>query len=74
MTKRKEQKKKDRERRVAQKKLAETERRRAEAKASGDEQGAKSRPKKIMTAAALPKTQQMPAAKKTPFTHRRTGG
>jgi hypothetical protein len=73
MAKKKEQKKKERERRVAKKKLAAAEKR-AQAQTTNDAEKKLPRAKKIMTGAALPKTNYVPTNKKSPFTHRRSGG
>jgi hypothetical protein len=72
MAKDKQQKKKEREKRVAQKKLAEAEKR-AQQKATKDAAQPVPRTKKVMTAAAAPKPTYTPPNTKSPFTHRRTG-
>jgi hypothetical protein len=71
MAKNKLQKQKERERRVAQKKLAAAEKRRAQEKASGESQKPVSERAKLMTA-AVPKINNVAASKKA-FTQRRSG-
>ena len=71
MVKNKDHKKKERERRVAQKKLAETAKRREVAKKQDDSTGAVPRAKKVLTAGV--KQAQVNTAKPS-VTHRRAGG
>ncbi|MGD9855187.1 MAG: hypothetical protein AB7U20_09585 [Planctomycetaceae bacterium] len=68
-----ERKKKERERRVAQKKIADAAKRMQERTAK---QADKAPPKtsKTFTAETLLKRNQVASSKKTPFTHRRSGG
>ena len=73
MAKNKHQKKKERERRVAQKKLAAATRKRAHAKAAKESDKTVSKMKKLMTSAAVPKIDYVPDTKKNPFTQRHSG-
>ena len=68
MAKRKQQKKKDRERQVAQKKLATAAKKRALEKATRESQ--QTGKTKVM-AAAVPKTDYVPANKRSPFAQQR---
>ena len=74
MAKNKQQKKKERERRVAQKKLADATRKRAQTKAAKESEKTVSKTKNTMTSAAIPKIDYVPDNKKNPFTQRRSGG
>ena len=74
MAKNKLQKKKERERRVAQKKLAAATRRRVQTKAAKESEKTVSKTKRLMTPAAVPKVDYVPDTKKNPFTQRRSGG
>ena len=73
MAKNKQQKKKERERRVAQKKLAATEKRRAQEKTTKESPKTVPERTKLMTA-AVPKTDYVAINKKSSFTQRRSGG
>ena len=77
MAKNKQQKIKERERRVAKKKLADAEKRRAQLKTASESQSSIPRSSKIM-AAAIPKTDRITSnrsvSKKDSFTQRRSGG
>jgi hypothetical protein len=73
MAKDKQQKKKDRERRVAQKKLAEAAKKRTLEKTTKENQKAVPGKSRVMSGAAT-KTDYVPTNKKSPFTHRRSGG
>lgn len=70
MAKNKQQKQKERERRVAKKKLAEAARRRAQEKTTPELKTGVPERTKIMTA-AVPRTESAPADKNRPFTMRR---
>ena len=72
MAKNKEQKKKDRERRVAQKKHAAEIKKHAQEK-TAKEPASSSLAKPNLTAAAVPKSNYIPVNKKSPFTQRRGG-
>ena len=73
MSKQKDKKKKDRERRVAAKKLADAAQRLAQEKAAKDTKQTVSRTRQVMTSMSAPKVDRVASAKR-PFTHRRTGG
>ena len=73
MANRKQQKKKERERRVARKKLAEAAQRRAQEKTTAEPKKSVPERIKLMTR-DVPKTDYVPANKKTTFTQRRSGG
>ena len=73
MAKDKQQKKKDRERRVAKKKLAETAKRRTQEKTEGDSKKTVHERTKSMTPSAS-KPDFVVSNKKSPFTQRRGGG
>lgn len=73
MAKNKQQKKKERERRVAQKKLATAARKRAQEKTTKESQKTVPGRTKLMTA-VVPKTDYVAANKKSSFTQRRSGG
>ena len=73
MAKNKLQKKKERERRVAQKKLAATAKKRSQKKPAKEPQKTVPERTKLMTVTA-PKTNYIPSNKKSPFTQRRSGG
>lgn len=73
MSKKSERKRKDRERRVAQKKIAAQEKRVHE-KAAGDAEKPPLKPRRTFTADPLPRRDQVVTSRKSPFTHRRTGG
>ncbi len=73
MAKNKQQKKKERERRVAQKKLAAQKRQRE--KSAEESETAAAKPKRVFTAQPQPKIQKVAANnKKSTFTQRRIGG
>ena len=72
-SKQQQKKKKDRERRVARKKLAEAARQRAREKTAKDQSKIVPERTKLPTA-AVPKPDYVPAPAKTPFTQRRGGG
>jgi len=74
MAKNKQQKKKERERRVAQKKLAATIRMRAQAKAAKESEKTVSKTKNLITSMSVPKNDYVPDTKRNPFTQRRSGG
>lgn len=74
MPKSKQQKQKERERRVAQEKHAAATQKRTEEKTAHAGKKPLSRTAKVMTAVALPKTDYVASKTKTAFTHRRTGG
>ncbi len=73
MAKNKQQKKKERERRVAQKKLAAAEKKRVQEKITKESQKTVPERTKLMTE-AVPKTDFVPTNKKSSFTQRRSGG
>ena len=73
MAKDKQQKKKERERRVAQKKLIDAAKKRAQEKTTREPQKAVTGRTKHVTA-AVPKTTPVPTSKKNAFTQRRSGG
>ena len=74
MPKDKQQKKKDRERRVAQKKLAAIAKKRTQEKSTKETQKTASKKSQVM-AGAVTKTDYVPTTnKKSPFTQRRGGG
>ena len=70
MAKNRQQKNKERERRVAQKKLAVATRRRAQVKADKESEKTASKTKKMMASAAVPKADYVPGSKTSPFTLR----
>jgi len=75
MAKNKLQKKKERERRVAQKKLAATAKRRDQKKAETEKESRKPTTERAkLMKEAVPKPNFAPTAKKSTFTQRRTGG
>lgn len=74
MAKSKDQKKKDREKRVAKQKLADAARRREVAKKTEENAPAVPRGKKVMTAGVKQKAQAQVKSAKPTVTHRRTGG
>lgn len=74
MAKNKDKKRKEREKRVAQKKLAEAARRRQQAKESDDSPSGVPRAKKVLTAGVQQKAQMQQNAGKPTVVHRRTGG
>ncbi len=74
MAKNKQQKKKERERRVAQKKLAAATRKRVQAKAAKESEKTVSKTKQLMISAVVPKVDYVPDTKRSPFTQRRSGG
>ncbi|MFQ5732286.1 MAG: hypothetical protein ACE5KM_10065 [Planctomycetaceae bacterium] len=72
MAKNKQQKKKERERRVAKKKLADAQKR---ARAHSAKETQKTAPERTkFVTAAVPKPDYVPTNKKNPFTQRRGGG
>jgi len=73
MAKTKQQKKKERERRVAKKKLAEVAKRRDQDKTAKAPKENVARSAKVLTG-AVPKMDQASKGKKNTFMHRRTGG
>ena len=75
MAKNKDQKKKDRERRVAKKKLADTAKKRAEERAA-EESATSSQPRKVIQPPAprVTSTDETDTDSRSPFTTRRLGG
>lgn len=73
MSKNQDKKKKDREKRVAQKKLADAAKRREVAKSEEKKTGVP-RAKKVMTAGVQQKAQNQSQAAKPTVSHRRAGG
>ena len=73
MAKDKQQKKKDRERRVAQKKLDAIAKKRTQEKSTQEAQKTVSEKSKVMVG-AVTKPKHVPTNKKSPFTQRRGGG
>ena len=75
MPKSKQQKQKERQRRIAREKHDAAMQKRTEAKTTEEtKKKPLSRTAKVMTAAALPKTDYVASKSKTAFVHRRTGG
>jgi hypothetical protein len=74
VAKSKQQKKKDREKRVAKQKLADAAKRREVAKKSDDSTDGGVRGKKVITAGVKQKAQAQVQSQKPTVTHRRTGG
>lgn len=77
MAKSKQQKKKDREKRVAKQKLANAAKRRAAAKEASEKDGKAAgapRGKKVITAGVKSQAQSQVQSAKPTVTHRRTGG
>jgi len=74
VAKNKDKKRKEREKRVAQKKLAEAARRRELAKESDASPTGIPRAKKVLTAGVQPKAQMQQGGGKPTVAHRRTGG
>jgi hypothetical protein len=73
MPKTKQQKQKERQRRIAREKHDAATQKRTEAKTT-QENKKLSRTARVMTAAAPPKTEYVASKSKTAFVHRRTGG
>ncbi|MCR9201424.1 MAG: hypothetical protein NXI04_22495 [Planctomycetaceae bacterium] len=74
VAKNKDKKRKEREKRVAQKKLAEAARRREQAKEADASPGGVPRAKKVLTAGVQQKAQMQQGGGKPTVVHRRTGG
>ena len=74
MPKSKQQKQKERQRRVAREKHEAATEKQIEVKTAHENKKPLSRAAKVMTAAALPKAEYVDSNTKTAFTHRRTGG
>lgn len=74
MAKNKQQKQKERERRVAREKLAAAQQRAQKKKTTKEIPKTGSRSKKLTSAVAAPKADYVAASKKSPFTQRRGGG
>lgn len=73
MAKNKQQKQKERERRVAKEKLEAVAQKRTQAKTANETKKPVSKTAELMKGVALPKTEYVAKTTKTAFSHRRTG-